>query len=111
MYNELLGKLHFWLFFIGVNVLFFPMHFLGLEGMQRRDPGLYAGLRALEPCRDDRLHDHGVGMVFFFVNIIWSLVAGKKAPDNPLGRRRDDARMDAVEPAAVPPISTLPKID
>src|ERR1700712_3473609 len=38
MYNELLGQLHFWIFFIGVNVLFFPMHFLGMDGMQRRVP-------------------------------------------------------------------------
>jgi cytochrome c oxidase subunit 1 len=37
-YNELLGQLHFWVFFIGVNVLFFPMHFLGLDGMPRRYP-------------------------------------------------------------------------
>jgi cytochrome c oxidase subunit 1 len=35
-YNELLGQLHFWIFFIGTNVLFFPQHFLGLQGMPRR---------------------------------------------------------------------------
>ena len=37
-YSEILGQIHFWTFFAGVNITFFPMHFLGVAGMPRRIP-------------------------------------------------------------------------
>jgi cytochrome c oxidase subunit I len=111
MYVEWMGQVHFWLFFIGVNVLFFPMHFLGLDGMQRRVSDYadaYAGWNAVATYGFYML---AVGMAFFFANIFWSFAFGRKAPDNVWGEGATTLEWTLSSPPPFHQFSTLPRID
>jgi cytochrome c oxidase subunit I+III len=85
MLDERLGRWHFWLFFIGVHLTFFPMHQLGLDGMTRRvytylpETG-WGGLNLLATAGAATL---AAGVVVFLLNLAWSLRAGAPAGDNP----------------------------
>jgi cytochrome c oxidase subunit I+III len=83
--SERVGKWNFWLFFIGFNVAFFPMHELGLQGMPRRIY-TYAHSPQWEPL--NLLATLGavlvaVSVLVFIVNVLVSLRRGTRAPDNP----------------------------
>ena len=104
MYNELLGKLHFFLMFIGVNIVFFPMHFLGLDGMPRRIPDYTPAFADWNRVSTIGYMITVAGVAIFFVNLFWSLAAGKKAPANPWGEGATTLEWTLSEPAAVPPI-------
>jgi cytochrome c oxidase subunit 1 len=83
MYNERLGKLHFWLTFVSFNVTFFPMHWVGLRGMPRRVfdySSAYGDLNLIISIASFVL---GVSTVIFFYNMITSWVRGPLAGDNP----------------------------
>src|SRR3546814_16920767 len=79
MMNEAVGKIHFWIFFIGVNLIFFPMHFLGLDGMPRRIPDYPDAFTYWIHIASLGYAVMGVGLVFFFDNLFWSLRFGRKA--------------------------------
>ena len=111
MYNGLLGQLHFWVFFIGVNILFFPMHFLGLDGMPRRYPDYPDAYGGWNEIASYGYAIMAVGMVFFFINIIWSLMFGKKAPDNPWGEGATTLEWTLSSPPPYHQFETLPRID
>ena len=104
MYSEFLGKLHFCLTFIGVNLAFFPQHFLGLAGMPRRVadyPDAFAGWNFVSSIGS---YISAIGFIVFLVGIAHAFNRKTVAAANPWGSRRDDPRMDAALPAAVPPI-------
>jgi cytochrome c oxidase subunit 1 len=84
-YSEGLGKLHFWLTFIGVNVLFFPQHFLGLAGMPRRIPDYpdaYAGWNMVSSIGAFIAF---AGVLVFLVMLFRLYTAGQKCAENPWG--------------------------
>ena len=110
MYNETLGKLHFFIMFIGVNTVFFPQHFLGLDGMQRRIPDYTPALEGWNYVSTIGYMITISGVAIFFVNIIWSLAAGKKAPDNPWGEGATTLEWTLSSPPPFHQFSTLPTI-
>ncbi len=93
MMDERLGKLGFWLFFIGLNGTFLPMHWLGLEGMPRR----YATYETFAKAFPDAVFWNRFETAFSFMmaasvgllvfNVIWSMKHGKIAGINPWGAR------------------------
>ncbi|HZG09512.1 MAG TPA: cytochrome c oxidase subunit I [Allosphingosinicella sp.] len=111
MYSELLGQLHFWLFFIGVNILFFPMHFLGLQGMQRRVPDYADAYASWNEVATYGFYIMAAGLAFFFLSIVWAFVAGRKAPGNPWGEGATTLEWTLSSPPPFHQFETLPKVD
>jgi cytochrome c oxidase subunit I len=109
-YNELLGQLHFWIFFIGVNVLFFPMHFLGQDGMPRRIPDYPNAFAEYNQIATYGYWIMAVGMVFFFLNIIWSFVAGRRVEGNYWGEGATTLEWTLSSPPPFHQFETLPTV-
>jgi cytochrome c oxidase subunit 1 len=77
-YPEILGQIHFWTFFLGVNLTFFPMHFLGLAGMPRRIPDYpdaYAGWNAVASFGS---YVSAFSALLFFYIVYETLVHGER---------------------------------
>ncbi len=79
-YNETLGKWHFWLTFIGVNVTFFPMHFLGLAGMPRRIADYAPQYTEFNMMATVGAFIFGFAQLIFLYNVLSTMLGkGKKA--------------------------------
>jgi cytochrome c oxidase subunit 1 len=81
MYSEKLGKTHFWLSVISVNVLFFPQHFLGLAGMPRRIPDYALQFADWNFVSSIGGFVFGASQVFFLFIVIKTIRGGEKASD------------------------------
>src|SRR3954451_11997102 len=85
MYSETIGKLHFWLTFIGVNIVFFPQPFLGLAGMPRRiadSPDAFADWNMVSSMGS---FVSAAGTLVFFFGVFHAFSRKEKAADNPWG--------------------------
>ena len=83
MYNEKLGKWHFWLTFVGFNATFMPMHWLGLQGMPRRVADFDDRFATLNLLISIASVFMVAGTAVFFYNMITSWRSGPRAPWNP----------------------------
>jgi cytochrome c oxidase subunit 1 len=82
-YPEVLGQMHFWMTFVGVNLTFFPIHFLGLAGIPRRIPDYpdaYSGWNII--CSYGSYISAFSGLFFFYVVYV-TLTSGEKALSDP----------------------------
>ena len=110
MYNETMGKIHFWITFVGVNLAFFPMHFLGLAGMPRRYadyPDAFAGWNFVSSIG---AFIAGAAVIWFLITMAEAFMAKRKAGDNPWGVGATTLEWTVSSPPPFHCFNELPRI-
>jgi cytochrome c oxidase subunit 1 len=110
MYNETIGKVHFWVTFVGVNVLFFPQHFLGLAGMPRRYidyPAVFAGWNHVSSYGS---YISAIGVLIFLYGVFSAYAKKVQAADNPWGEGATTLEWTLSSPPPFHQFNTLPVI-
>ncbi|SDF23922.1 cytochrome c oxidase subunit I [Limimaricola pyoseonensis] len=88
MLNETMGRIHFWVTFLGAYLIFFPMHYVGLTGVPRRYPDISASfvpdsVMTLNAFISAMALIVGAAQVLFLFNLFWSALRGERAQPNP----------------------------
>jgi cytochrome c oxidase subunit I len=110
MYDEKIGNLHFWVTFVGVNIVFFPQHFLGLAGMPRRYidyPEVYAGWNWWSSIGS---YISAIGVLIFLYGVFQAYARKVAAADNPWGEGATTLEWTLSSPPPFHQFSTLPVI-
>jgi cytochrome c oxidase subunit 1 len=110
-YPERLGKLHFWITFIGVNVTFFPMHFLGASGMPRRIPDYPDAYAPWNEVASYGSYISAVGIVLFIYIVLKTLTSGERIGENPWGEGATTLEWKVSSPPPFHTYEELPKVD
>ncbi len=109
-YSEAIGKLHFWVTFVGVNLVFFPQHFLGLAGMPRRYvdyPDAFAGWNYVSSIGS---YISAFGVLIFLYGLYDAFSKKDKAADNPWGEGATTLEWTLSSPPPFHQFNTLPRI-
>ena len=109
-YNGFLGGLHFWLMFIGVNIVFFPQHFLGLNGMPRRYIDYPEAFTYWNQISSWGYVITAVGVVVFLVMLAEMFLARRKAGANPWGEGATTLEWTLSSPPPFHQFNELPVI-
>jgi len=109
-YPEWAGQVHFWAMFIGVNMTFFPQHFLGLAGMPRRVPDYPAAYEFWNHISSLGSYLSGAAMVWFVGVAIYTVFWGKRVPGNYWGPSATTLEWSVSSPPPFHQFETLPRI-
>ena len=110
VYSEFLGKLHFWLTFVGVNLVFFPQHFLGLAGMPRRYvdyPDAFAGWNMVSTVG---AYISFSGVIIFLIMLAHAFLRKERCADNPWGDYATTLEWTLSSPPPFHQFNVLPQI-
>ncbi|KUO66557.1 MAG: cytochrome C oxidase subunit I [Alphaproteobacteria bacterium BRH_c36] len=110
MYSEFWGKLHFWLTFIGANILFFPQHFLGAAGMPRRYVDYPDGFAFWNQISSIGSYITALGTICFFIGVFVALSRRERVGNNPWGEGATTLEWTLTSPPPYHCYETLPKI-
>lgn len=110
MYDTALSKVHFWMSFIGMNLTFFPMHFVGLAGMPRRIPDYNLQFADFNLIASVGGFMFGITQLLFLFIVIQCIRGGQKAPAKPWEGAHGLEWM-VPSPAPHHTFSTPPKIE
>jgi len=109
-YNKYLAAIHFWTFFIGVNLIFFPQHFLGMQGMPRRYVDYPEEFATYNELSTLGAYLTLASVVFFFVWVFEALIARRKVEDNYWGEGATTLEWTLSSPPPYHQFNKLPVI-